>query len=790
MVSPHPANTPEDPIGDRLARRLRLARWVLAWERAWPALAAPLGVAGLFLALALFDVLPRLAVWLHGLILVGFAAAVALLVWRGFRRFGWPGDEEAARRLERDSGLAHRPLAALADTLATDADDPRARALWSAHRRRMAALVARLRLAPPSPGMAARDPLGLRAGVILLLVVAAAAGWRDAPERLLRAVSPPVGSLVPAAALDLWVTPPSYTGLPPTLLRPGARGTVVIPSGSAVAAALTGGWGDARLDVDGAATRFERLPDGGQRVEAVLDSGTRMAVRQGFRTLASWPIRVVRDALPSIEFTAIPSAGDRGRLRIAVAASDDYGLARAWVEIRRVGAPPGEAPLTVDLPLPGGKPRSVQASSWHDLTGHPWAGLPVVVRPMARDTAGQTAGGEPATVTLPERDFADPAARAIVEHRRLVTENRDNAPDAVAVLDAISGRPDLFHEDVAALLEVRLARDVLAREGFDLGEAQELMWNAALRIEDGAAASAERVLGEARNALEKALDQGATAAELQRLVQQYQDAVRRLLEALARNVQTGAPGMAPDATVIGEDELKQMLDRMRGLAETGSRDALRRMLGDLTQMMAGLRTAPAAPGGEAGKAAAGLRDLARRQQELLDRSFREAQRPPAAGAAPGGEPAGADAGQAARAQAELGRRLAELTRTLGRALGNAVPDTLADAGEWMGQAARDLASGRWAEAARSQSQALQNLRDGVSEAIEKLNAMGGAGSLRQDPFGRPLPGAIGEDSTTRIPDRPDVQRAHDILEELRRRANDPARPKPELDYLDRLLKQF
>jgi len=35
-----------------------------------------------------------------------------------------------------------------------------------------------------------------------------------------------------------------------------------------------------------------------------------------------------------------------------------------------------------------------------------------------------------------------------------------------------------------------------------------------------------------------------------------------------------------------------------------------------------------------------------------------------------------------------------------------------------------------------------------------------------------------------------LQRARAILEELRKRAAQPGRPKEELDYIDRLLRQF
>jgi hypothetical protein len=42
----------------------------------------------------------------------------------------------------------------------------------------------------------------------------------------------------------------------------------------------------------------------------------------------------------------------------------------------------------------------------------------------------------------------------------------------------------------------------------------------------------------------------------------------------------------------------------------------------------------------------------------------------------------------------------------------------------------------------------------------------------------------------KIPDQSEMARARAILEELRRRAAERGRPKQELDYIDRLLKEF
>ena len=72
-----------------------------------------------------------------------------------------------------------------------------------------------------------------------------------------------------------------------------------------------------------------------------------------------------------------------------------------------------------------------------------------------------------------------------------------------------------------------------------------------------------------------------------------------------------------------------------------------------------------------------------------------------------------------------------------------------------------------------------------------------SGQARSDPFGRPQPGqgrgqasGRGEIRGEGVPDSVDVQRAQQILDELRERARELGRPQMELDYLERLLRRF
>jgi uncharacterized protein (TIGR02302 family) len=807
--------------------RLRLAALALAWEKIWPALVPLLSLLALFLAVALFDVLPLLPAWLHGLVLAVFAGLAGFLIRRLAVCCHSPGSAAAARRLERDSGQSHRPLATLGDRLAAGGDDPLAEALWRLHRSRMAELSGRLRVAWPSPGVPARDPWALRFAALLLLVIAVAGSWADAPRRLANAVSPHLGlSGSGLASLEVWITPPAYTGVAPMLLKvdQGHDTPVVVPQGSTVLAVVNGGWGRARLLIDGHATALAGQGDGSQRIDTAIEAGSVLAVEQGWRKLAAWPIAVARDALPSIAFSAPPEAGERGRLKLTVEASDDYGLAKAWVSVRRIGGPDGEEPLVIDLPLPGGQPRNAAFASWHDLTAHPWAGLPVRMVPVASDATGQVGTGEAITATLPQRVFTNPLAREMVEQRRRLSEQPDSAADIAVWMAGLTEDPAALGDDALTYLALSLAWRELADAGSPpppaiVAEAQDLMWNIALRLEEGDMASAERGLEEARAALQQALEANASAARVEELLSRFEQALDRYLNALADRMtgETGPP--PPGARVIGDDELAEMLDGMRGLAETGNREALKKMLGDLSQLLAELQAAPRGGGSanaEAGKAMEQLRDLARRQQSLMDEAFRQAgpQAVPDAADIPSGEgddgPSlpgarqegagkgmrpGAEAGRAAKAQQALRQSLGEVAKAVERGIG-AAPSALGEAGEAMNDAAGRLARGDWAGAAEQQNQALQSMREGARQILQQVEARqgqgrGSAGLPPRDPFGRSLPGTgVGDDSSTRVPDRGEVQRARQILEELRRRVGDWQRPESERDYLRRLLKQF
>src|SRR4029079_7627932 len=143
-----------DPFGGRLA----CTRVVLAAERVLPRLWPAVGFFGFYLALALTGVFAFIPWPVQSLLLAATITASALSLYNGFSDFAWPQSLDAARRLERDSGFAHRPISERHDVLV--GGDPFARALWSLHKAR--GLPGRFRVALPRTGIAERDPQGLR----------------------------------------------------------------------------------------------------------------------------------------------------------------------------------------------------------------------------------------------------------------------------------------------------------------------------------------------------------------------------------------------------------------------------------------------------------------------------------------------------------------------------------------------------------------------------------------------------------------------------------------------------
>ncbi|HXW29198.1 MAG TPA: TIGR02302 family protein [Xanthobacteraceae bacterium] len=835
-----------------LQRALSRAAWAIAWERLWPPLAALAMVVGVFVALSWAGVWLRVpplgrSIGLCVLLLLAATAGVPLA------RFRWPSLKDRLNRLDRGSGLAHRPATAVADVIATSSSDQVSVALWQAHVERARQAARGLKVGWPRPALAARDPFALRALVLLLVVTTFYAAGGDRLKRVAAAFD--WAGVVTAAnfRVDAWLTPPPYTGRPPLIL-PGLRAgepvqavaPMMVPAGSVLTVRATGASG---LDVsatDGLAPASNDPksppPSGTEEHRFTLKDSASVTVRTRGGDV-TWTFNAIPDRAPSIALTKDPQVQARGSLLLVYKLEDDYGVVSARARFARKAASgassrPLYGPPDFSLLLPQTRVRSGIGQTTKDLTDHPWAGSEVVLTLTARDEAGNEGSSAPVELRLPERVFTKPLARALVEQRRILALDGDARPHVLAALDALSIAPERFTPQANIYLGLRAIRWQLdqAAGDNDLREVVARLWSMAVGLEDGDVSESEQALRAAQDALRQALERGANDQEIKRLTDELRAALDKFLQALAEqqrnNPQQLARPLDPNARVLRPQDLKNLLDRIENLARSGAKDAARQLLEELQSMLDNLQTAQ--PGPSPGdddmmSALDDLGDMIRKQQQLRDRTFRQGQdarpgeRPPQSSKNPRGDDSFEGLKQNQQALREQLKKLLDELRRRGELgqrgqqgqegqqsqqgqqgqQGGSSEDDLGRAEQAMRDAENSLGEGNAEGAVDAQGKALDSLRKGAQSFAQQMQRQPGLGpgqagrtgppraSSDTDPLGRPMRGReYGDDVTVKVPGEIDVQRARRILEELRRRFADPQRPQLELDYLDRLLKGF
>jgi uncharacterized protein (TIGR02302 family) len=834
----------------RLTQALQRAKFAIAWERIWPHLARLLTVAGLFLVVSwsgLWLALPSLARAI-GLLLF---AALALAALFPLLKFRWPSREAALGRLDRGTGIRHRPATALTDTLATQ--DPVALALWQAQRERTLASIARIRAGLPSPRLTIHDPWALRALVAVMMLATFIAAGDERTARVAAGFDWD-GVLSPAnIRVDAWVTPPVYTGKPPIILSAANKdaaasdaGPLPVPAGSTLIVRSSGG----NLDVvvGGRLTEAaptEQAPKGtNERHFTIAGDGT--AHVRAPSGQPQWKFSAIPDRPPTIALAKDPERQARGSLQMSYKIEDDYGVTEAQA---RFSARTGEAakgaaatrplftPPTFALVLPNARTRNGVGQTVKDLSEDPYAGADVTLTLTAKDEAGNEGKSEPFNMRLPERLFTKPLARALIEQRRALALDANQNSQVYTALDALMIAPELFTPEAGQYLGLySVARQLEAAHTDDaMREVVASLWALAVTIEDGNITDVDKALRAAQEALKQALERGASDEEIKKLTENLRAALDKFLQQLAEQLRNNPQQLArpldPNTRMLSQQDLKNMLDRMERLSRSGDKDAARQLLEQLQQMLENLQMAQPGQNGDSDmeQALNELGDVIRKQQQLRDKTFKQGQdsrRDRMRGNKQGDQ----SMGDLQQDQQGLRDRLKKLQQELAkRGMGQGQKgqkgqqgdkgqggdqqgddgddnDNLGDADNAMGDADGRLGEGNADGAVDSQGRALEALRKGAQNLAQQMQPGDGDGqndgpgnrASRQqgngrdsDPLGRPLRGReFGDDLTVKIPDEIDVQRVRRILEELRRRLADPQRPQIELDYIERLLKDY
>lgn len=769
---------------DRVERFVTLGRASLAFERAVPRCLSALGIAALFAAAALFELFTYLPWPLHALILAGTVTGIGLSLYLGFADFVLPTWDDGARRIEHDSGLLHRPLSEGRDRLAAGGDDALARALWRLHLSHRLTQAPHLRLSWPWADLRARDPKGLRYGVLALLAAALIFTHGQWGHKLLSAFGP---NALTHATLDAWIDPPPYTGLAPLYLNPQETKTLSVPTGSILNLRVhdAGRRPGIALSTGNKAGTFEGANGEYSDTIRLMADGL-VRIRAGGRTIGEWNLNIIPDHSPSIAFREPPQRTDHDAVKFSYTAHDDYGV----VSVRAVLRPHGRAgkALIVDLPLANPSAKTLSQTSYTDLTSNPYAGLEMDVTLEARDGAGHTGISKPVRFRLPARTFTNPLARALIEQRQNLASNGFAGHQHVAqALDALSIAPALFYagqENVYLGLRSAYWAVKKARDDANLEEAENLLWQIATSLEQGGLLNIAQELRLLQQLLAEALAKGAPQDEIDALLQRYQNAMQRYLQHMAQNPPATNAAVPPGAKILSPKDLETLLKAIGDLSQSGNRAQAAQMLGLLQNLLENLRMTPG-PGtgmGEMspqdkalGDAIGKLGELMGKQRRLIDKTFREK--------TGHGDPR--DGGAQGLAK-EQGRLEGELQQLLGT-LGSQQSGELNSAGKAMGQAQKNLGAHDLNNASNAEKVALEKLHQAASALSKQLARQQPGMSGEQDPLGR---GPAGSGETIKIPQASDMARARAILNELRKRAGERTRSREELDYIDRLLKQF
>ncbi len=810
------------------------------------------------LMVGLQDHLPLEMIWI-----CGFLAAAGMLVFlvRGARQLVLPYRDMAIARL--DATLPGRPIAALRDAPAVGKDDAASQALWAAHQKRMAARTKGAKAVQPDLRISRLDPFGLRYTAILLLMMAFFVGSFSNLASV-RELGPGGGAaLASGPTWEGWIEPPSYTGKPALYLNDQPAGKLVLPEGSRVLLRLYGEVGALTVaeTVSGRVGAIESAAEPEQSFDVRQTGDLEIAGPGG----AAWSIVMQDDRAPKVILSGQVEASGRGEMTLPFHASDDYGVVggSAVVELDldgvsrqyglRVDPEPREA-VVVELPLPiSGDRTSFEETLIEDFSKHPWAHLPVKVTLTVKDDAGLEGQSGDLRFELPARRFFDPLAAAVIELRRDLMWSRENGKRVAQLMRAVSHRPEdgVFRRETDYLrfrtilrrLEVNVTHGVSEEKRDELAEA---LWQLALDLEDGDLGSAAERLRQAQERLSEAMKNGASDAEIARLMQELREATEDYMRELARRQQQdGEQGenqqSAENSMQMDQNDLQRMMDRIQELMEQGRMAEAQQALEELQRLMENMRvTQGQGQQNQGEQAMEGLAETLRNQQGLSDEAFRELQEqfnPNAqsgqsqenqgysggegrgqAHDGTGGEGQGDGEGEGETGQSngdqqgqqgaledrqralrqELNRQMQNLPGQ-GTPEGDAAREALGNAEGAMEGAEEALREDDLATAIDRQAEAMDALREGLrnlGEAMAQQQQQGQQGTAEaqgqaQDPLGRSQGnrGAAGTDEG--LLQGEDVYRqARRLLDEIRRRAGETERSESERNYLERLLERF
>lgn len=787
-------------------------------------------------------------VYLIGFIVLGYRAFGALR-WPRHHEVTRRIEDDSALAHRPLSNLDDR-LANPAQGLAGQ----RTEQLWAFWQRHLLPTLKQLRWPHLHPVMPQLDPLALRGAALMVLVAALVMSGPTWKQRISHGMMPVIPSFMKtdAETVVLWVTPPAYTGQKQMILKgAGTKNkSVSIPEGSIIKARVSGWLGQPSLAFDHARYFMDNLGKGNYGIEKPVESSATLAIRQMMLPRASWKITYLADKAPTITQKGPPVIQAKGEIKIPLTVQDDYGVETVTAHITldpdNLAAPPIGTAVDDTRNVVSPPKVAMDFTPQFELAWHPWAGMPVLMDIEAKDHKGQIATIKGLKIKLPERMFRHPLAQKLTGLRkRLIWAPEASAINVAYELEQIMIRPQLYQGDIGIFLSLRsMASHLkLMNSPVEVAKVVSQLWDTALHIEDGNFSLAQRDLRNAQSALQNALrDPNTTPAEIAQLMDNVREAMMAYLKETYREFQKkmAESGGDPNALnpenfmkMVNPDALAAMLDKMQAQALSGDRNAAQQMLSQMENLMNALD--PANSSGEMLKDMQEMAEQVGKMQKLIEeqkalledtkeqanvqgrkQDYSEAAKPdaekmkelgikdmpppPQQTRTGGNAPKRAmNADEFKNSQDDIRKKLVDMMSAAADKLGD-VPDGMGKAEIEMRASSDALGKALPTQSIPRQEQAIKDLSDGQKQMSQKLGErmqqmmMFSFGQGKTDPLGRPMQegenGQPGSGSKVKIPDQAERKKIQEILEQLRKKSGELARPDYELDYYHRLMRQF
>lgn len=530
-----------------------------------------------------------------------------------------PSVHNIDRRLESDSSIEHRPLEAINDQIATHRSAS-SNKLWIQSKLEAYARIKSIKMPRPKAIVTGYDRYAFRFGALMTLIVGLIFAGSSSTERLMSGLFPFYisGSASTIKTASLTIIPPDYTNLAAINIVPESIPDKVIPvpEGSTIKVKITDGFSTPRLHIGEAKFSLSDLGSKSWSYEDEIayqdtnlvitdqeqktDEYDYIKIKQWPRTLMEVPFIYVQDQPPTIKQDGEIDIDDKGKINIPLIAQDDYGIIETKVRV--------ELDSIIEQTLRGNEfeqsrpifsapGQEFKFDSDYDLAWHPWAGLPVKIHIEVIDHNKQIAKLPVINMNLPERSFTHPIAKELIDIRQqLIWQDSEMNLERAQRIADFTAYPDLLENDPVTVLALQVASSRLQYQNDenDIVTLIELLWDIAIRLEDGNIAQAAQNLEIAQQNLQDLLaDPNASDEQIARAMNDLRNAMAAyMLEAfkeyqkeLTKQGHQGDLPIEMFENMMNPQDLDSFLDQLLSKALTGDKQSAQEMLSELENFM-------------------------------------------------------------------------------------------------------------------------------------------------------------------------------------------------------------